>query len=91
MAVVLFAIQLLLCFMAKKTVVKMIPSFFIALYAAFILLICTGIFGKGSGFVGDVQLIVAAILAIVLSVALIGIIAACIVYCIYAKAKKSQS
>jgi len=83
LAVVFFTIQLLLCFKAKKPMIKRIPAYIILLFGVFVLLICIGVFGEGSGFLGNIHLIVAAILAIVGCIASIGILAAWIVYKIY--------
>jgi len=80
LAMVFFAIQLLLCFKVKRPIIKWIPIYVILLFWVFILLICIGIFGKGSGFLGNIHLIVAAILAIVGIIASLGILAAWIVY-----------
>lgn len=88
LSIVFFVIQLLLCFKVKNPIMKRIPIYFIIICGLFILLICTGIFGTGSGFMGNVHLIVAAILAIVVGIALIGIVAAWIVYKICMRKKK---
>lgn len=80
LAMVFFAIQLLLCFKAKKPMIKRIPAYILLLLGVFILLICIGIFGEGGGFLGNIHLIVAAILAIVGGIASIGILVAWIVY-----------
>ena len=88
LAVVFFAIQLLLCFKAKKPIIKRLPTYIILLFGMFILLICSGVFGEGSGFVGNIHLIVAAILAIVGGIAAIGILTAWIVYKIFIRKKK---
>ncbi len=86
-ALVCFAIQLLFCFKAKKPAVRRIPLYLILAAWGFILLLCTGIFGKGGGFLGNVHLMVAAILAIVLGIASLGNIAAWIVYKVCVKSK----
>lgn len=88
LSIVFFVIQLLLCFKVKNPLIKRIPIYFIIICGLFILLICTGIFGTGSGFMGNVHLIVAAIFAIVVGIALIGIVAAWIIYKICMRKKK---
>lgn len=88
LAILCFAIQLLCCFKAKKSAVRRIPVYIILAAWGFILLICTGIFGKDGGFLGNIHLVVAAILAIVLGIASLGNIAAWIVYKVYVKSKK---
>ena len=90
-AIVCFAIQLLLCFKVKKTSIRCIPVYIILVAWGFILLLCTGIFGTGSGFLGNVHLMVAAILTIVLGVVSIGNIAAWIVYKVYTKSKEKRT
>ena len=87
LAVIFFVIQLLLCFKAKKTIIKRIPLYMILLFSAFVLLICMGLFGEGSGFLGNIHLMVAAILAIVGGVTALGILAAWIVYKLYTRKK----
>ncbi len=85
LAAAFFSIQLLLCFKAKKTIIKQIPLYMILLFSAFVLLICIGLFGEGSGFLGNIHLMIAAILAIVGGIASIGILAAWIVYKLYTR------
>lgn len=79
LAFISFVVQLMLCFKAKKPMVKRIPLFIIVLFGLLILLIGTGIMGEGSGFLGNIHLMVSAILAIVDGIALIGIVVAWIV------------
>ena len=88
LAIVCFAIQLLFCFKAKKSAVRRIPVYIILAAWCFILLLCTGIFGKGVGFLGNTHLMVATILAIVLGVASVGNVAAWIVYKFYMRKKR---
>lgn len=87
LAVAFFAIQLFLCFKAKRSSVKRIPLYIVLLIVGFALLICTRIFGTGSGFLGNANLIVAAILAIIVAIASIGIVFAWVVYKINKKHK----
>lgn len=88
LAVVCFTIQLLFCFKAKKTSIRCIPVDIILAAWGILLLLCTGIFGTGSGFLGNANLIVAAILAIVVGIASLGNMAAWIVYKVSTKSKK---
>lgn len=80
-----FAVQLLLCFKVKRAVLRRLPLYMILVCAGFILLICTGVFGTGGGFIGNVHLIVAAILGIVVGIAAVGVAAAWAVYAVYRK------
>lgn len=91
LAVVFFAIQLLLCFKAEKPAVKRLPLYFILLCAGFTLLICTGLFGTGSGFLGNIHLIAAMILGIVAGIAAVGVAAAWMVYKIYQKTNAKKT
>lgn len=87
LAALLFAVQLLLCFKAKRTVVRMLPLSLILICMGFILLLCTGVFGTGSGFLGNVHLIAAIILGIVAGIAGAGVAAAWVVYWVCQKRK----
>lgn len=87
LAVVFFAVQLLLCFRAKRAVVRRLPLYLIFVSAGFILLLCTGLFGTGSGFLGNVHLIVAAILGIVVGIAAVGVAAGWAVYWFWQRKK----
>lgn len=89
-AMACFAVQLLSCFKARKTAVKCIPVFILLAAWGSVLLVCTGIFGEGVGFLGNVHLMAAAILAIVLGIASLGNMVAWIVYkvCTYRKQKR---
>ena len=88
LAFIFFVVQLLLCFKAKKPMVKWIPLFIIVLFGLLILLIGTGVMGEGSGFLGNIHLMVSAIRAVVGGIALIGIVAAWIAYKAYTKKHK---
>ena len=88
LAAAFFAVQLLLCYRAKKPVVKWIPTCLILFFGLLILLIGMGVFGEGGGFLGNVHWIVAAILAMVGGAASIGVLAAWIVYRIDRRKKK---
>lgn len=83
LAVIFFGIQLLLCFKAKRAVLRRLPLYVILVSVGFILLLCTGVFGTGSGFLGNVHLIVAAILGIVVGIAAVGVAAGWGVYFVY--------
>lgn len=87
LAVVFFAVQLLLCFKAKRTVIRMLPLYFILTCMGFILLLCTGVFGTGSGFLGNGHHIVAIILGIVVGIAGAGVAVAWVVYGVCQKRK----
>ena len=75
-----FAVQLFLCFKTKSKVTKYIPICLIVLFGMLILLISTGILGNSSGFLGNAHLLVAAILAVIDGLALVGVATAWIVY-----------
>jgi small-conductance mechanosensitive channel len=87
-AILFFAIQILLCFKARKTVVKLIPVFFIFMGLILCLLLYSGIMGTGSGVIGNVNQIVALLFTIVIGIACIGDIAAWAVYGIYQRAHR---
>ena len=72
-----FAVQL---FKTKSKVTKYIPICLIVLFGMLILLISTGILGNSSGFLGNAHLLVAAILAVIDGLALVGVATAWIVY-----------
>lgn len=75
-----FVFQLFLCNKARKTSVKLIPSYGFLLLVGITLLTYLGAFGTGDGFLGNVNMLVAGILAIISLFALAGIVAAWIVY-----------
>lgn len=77
---VLFVFQLFLCNKARRTSVKLIPLYGLLLMVGIALLICLGVFGTGDGFLGNVNVLVAEILAIISMFSLVGIGAAWIVY-----------
>lgn len=80
LAVVCFGVQLLLCHKAKRPAVQCIPVYILAGYGVLVLLIALGLVGEGSGFVGNVNGIAAAILGIVGGLAAVGILLAWVVY-----------
>lgn len=90
-AVVFFVIQLLLCFKAENPIIQRLPLYLILLCVGFILLICTGIFGTGSGFLGNIHLIVAMILGTVVGIAAVGVASAWMLYKIYQKIKANEA
>ena len=79
-AILFFIVQLLLCFIAKKNAIKLIPVYLILSGFAFCLAMYCGLFGTGS-FCG--HMIGALILAIVVVIACIGESMAWVVYGIY--------
>lgn len=87
LAVVLFLIQLLLCFKATKTTTRRIPIYII-LFGGVLCLLALGSDSRGS--VLDGSKIAALILAIVVGIALIGVVAAWAVYKIYMKIQKNN-
>jgi quinol-cytochrome oxidoreductase complex cytochrome b subunit len=82
LAIILFVIQLLLCFKARKAGVKRIPLYFALVCCVLCAMLFMGILGKGSSgsALGNVHQIVALILAIVAGISFIGIVAAWIIY-----------
>lgn len=80
LAVVCFGVQLLLCHKAKRRAVQRIPVYFLAGYGVLVLLIALGLVGEGSGFLGNGNGLVAAILGIVGGIAAVGILLAWVVY-----------
>ena len=73
-------LQLLPCFKAKKAFVKKIPVFIVLAFTGIVLLGCTGIFGKGTGFLGNAHYIVAGICTIILGFVSLGIAGAWMLY-----------
>ena len=89
LAVVFFMIQLLLCFKARQTNVKRIPVYFILLCGLLCFMLFIGAFGSGSGgVIANVNQLIASILAIVVGIALIGVVTAWIVYKICIRRRK---
>ena len=88
LSVIFFGIQLFLCGKARKTSVKLLPLYTVLLLGGFSLLIASGILGAGSGFLGNVQLIVAGILAVLVAAAALGMAIAWTIYRCRLKQKK---
>lgn len=89
LAVVFFGIQLLLCFKVRQTTVKLLPVYFILLCVLLCFMLFIGIFGsQSSGVIGNVNQLIALILAIVVGIALIGVVAAWITYMICMRIRK---
>ncbi len=86
--VVLFVFQLFLCKKARRTSVKLIPLYGLLLMVGVVLLTCLGVFGTGNGFIGNINILVAEILAIPAVFYLVGIVAAWIVYYCQLKRRK---
>ena len=80
--ILIFAVQLLLCYKSKRTAIKLIPAYIIIFLVLFATALYVGAFGTGS--FGANQ-ILAKILAIGIGVALIGDVIAWIVYGIIIK------
>ncbi len=82
--IVFLAVQLLCCFKAKKTAVKLIPVFAAAVLAALLIMMYLGVFGRWSaGFLGNLQEFIAGFRLIILGVGFAGDIAAWAVWLIY--------
>lgn len=89
LAVVFFGIQLLLCFKVHQTTVKLLPVYFILLCVLLCFMLFIGVFGSQSGgVIGNVNQLIALILAIVVGIALIGVVAAWITYMICMRIRK---
>ena len=88
LAGIFFSIQLLLCFRAKKTIIKWIPACLIILLGILLLFICVGLEGNGSGVLDNVNILVIAILAIIFAPSLLGIIIAWIIYALKIKRRE---
>ena len=88
LAVIFFAIQLLLCFKVQKAVLKLLPLWFLLLCGFLLLPLGAGVFGTGSGFLGNVGSIVALILGMIIMIAFAGVASAWIFYGIFRKIKK---
>lgn len=86
-AVLFFTVQLTLCQKAKRMAIKLIPAYIIFLFALLVVADLLGVFGSGSGFI-SVQGIIAMTLSIVAGIALIGEIAAWVVYGIHKRKSK---
>ena len=78
--IVLFVFQLFLCKKARKTSVKLIPLYGLLLMVGAVLLTCLGVFGTGDGVIGNINMLVAGILAIPAVFYSVGVVAAWIVY-----------
>lgn len=77
-AVLFFAIQLVLCFKAKRTGVKLIPAYIILACVLFMVADFAGAL-EYSGFISG-QGILAMMLAVVVGIALVGEVAAWTIY-----------
>lgn len=86
--VVLFVFQLFLCKKARRTSVKLIPLYGLLLMVGFILLTCLDVFGTGNGFIGNINMLVAEILAVPTVLYLVGIVSTRIVYCCQLKRRR---
>ena len=81
--ILFLAIQLLFCFKARKTFVKLIPVYIIILGISFCFAIYCGIMGISSGFIGNANKIAALILAMVIGIICMGETVAWVIYGLY--------
>ncbi len=80
-------IQFLLCRKAKGRFLVWLPAGLLLAGWVFTLLTALGVFGTGSGFLGNLNLLAAAILAIILLPVTIGVVVGWLIWRIKAKAK----
>ena len=88
LAVLFFAIQLFFCFKVQKAVLKLLPLWVLLLCGFLLLSLGAGVFGTGSGFLGNVESIAALILGILVMIAFAGVASAWIFYAIFLKIKR---
>ena len=92
LAVPVFAAQLLLCFFAKKTAVKLIPIYCSVVCAILLFLMYFGGFGTWSaGILGNGQELAAGILGIIVGVSMVGIILGWGIWIIYYFVKRAKN
>lgn len=90
-ACIFFAIQLSICLKELKTKVKLIPIYLIILCAALCTALYFGIFGTWSAsFLGNINQLIAGILAIVIGGACLGELLAWILYAIKKRSRKKR-
>ena len=77
-ALLFFALQLL-CLRSERRFVRLFPLGLILAASALALLIALGLFGRGSGFLGDVNKLVAIALLLLAGMAALGALAALLV------------
>ncbi|KIR03861.1 hypothetical protein P261_02676 [Lachnospiraceae bacterium TWA4] len=82
-AVVLFVVQSVLCFKAEKKLFRRLPAYLIMVMMVFVAIVASGLLGKGTGPIGNVHIILATILLIVVGIASIGVIGGWIYYYVY--------
>ncbi|MEG0321379.1 MAG: hypothetical protein RR606_04210 [Oscillospiraceae bacterium] len=88
---IVFSLQLLLCFKARRIGIKCIPVYFIILGFICCLLTYWGIFGTYSAGAISGNGLVAAIFAFILGIAAVGILIAWVVYWIVLCAKRRRN
>ena len=83
---IIFIIQLALCFKAKKRWLRLLPLYIMLGFFAICILMALGAFGDwNGGFLGNMHILFAAILAIMGAIACLGITFAWLVYWIIRK------
>ena len=80
-----FIVQLLLCISRARLCVKLIPLYFLGIYALFILLVLTGFIWDDTNFYISAQQLIAIFLAIIGAFVGVGIGMAWIIYSIFCK------
>ncbi len=75
-----FVVQLVLCLRVRHRFLRHIPLWLMGAILGLAGLTATGIFGEGSGFVGNMHLLLAAVLAIVAAFGTIGVGSAWLLY-----------
>ena len=78
-----FLIQLLLCLKVRIWLIRWLPTGLLAVCAVFLVLLGSGAFGDGTGFIGSVHILTAIILAVPIGFVALGVLAAWLIYVLY--------